>query len=135
MAPLHITGIDGSSVSEGIKHWVHFDLVEALQWFPTLIIGQVRSKTMGGDVESSIKLPATVLIGLILAIIAGNWVIFMLYMDSKWDGVNNNIQYVQQAVSDKFTSVDNAVTRNGVTILSLQNRVRNVELEQAKKTP
>ena len=127
-----------SSMSEGV-HWVSTEASALLHKMPSMVIS-FAGITMNQDAqnnqerivlpgnqgttnisqEASIKVPVAILVTFFFAVLAANWMIFMMYMDSKWDSISSSFAVVDERLS---TSVASLQLNSNIKFDSLKSHV------------
>lgn len=144
MPPITITGlVNGHGWYHGfILHFIDFlgkfDIGHLSQYFPTLIVGfskmsEENSKPVSPP-EQSITIRASAFLTILLAVIGASWGLFMLFMDSKFDGFSNEIKHTNSAIVAEVRNMtklidinSNAVSMAKSSMDQLNNKVTTIE--------
>lgn len=145
MAPLHAIWtsdhhlhFNDIGILDFISQWFGVDLRTVINHIPALIISPGRSSMAIERTEEGIKIPLTVIATVLLAVLAANWGLFTMYMDSKWSNIDNQLSTVNKTIDRSVKLLEEKVTlriMNAKLVLnetmeiakSNRNRIHTVE--------
>jgi putative N-acetylmannosamine-6-phosphate epimerase len=124
-------------ISEILVFLSKFDIGFVSKHIPCLFIGVagMRAEDQGRrDTDQSIRISATSFITLLVAIIAGTWVLFSRYLDSQLESVSNEIRHANVTMLAEVKNITSLVSANKdnvqvnrATLSNLTNRMNTVD--------